>query len=77
MHHNPPMPKESISPFPLKAAQSAELQDTRHDLAKQAAANLKAAKPATQPEGSSRLIMSLAAGAAAVAAAMLYFNRSR
>jgi len=77
MTHEQPLPKDAVSPYPLDAEAQAEAQAKKEALA------AEAAKPGGQepePANRGRKIGLAAAGAAigsaAIAAALLYYNRS-
>lgn len=73
MSHKPPTPKNAVSPYPLGAAQAADRDSAKRDLATQSAANMDS--------GSDGRGMRIAAGAAiglaAIVAALIFWNRSR
>jgi hypothetical protein len=75
MPHYPPVPKGSVSPFPLEAPQLAERVEGRHDLAEQASKKVKA--PDKEAGNGSRVLAGIAAGAAVLAASLFYFKRNR
>lgn len=73
MSHDLPVPKGSVSPFPLDSGAAAERDAARQELAEQASATLAAERPdRTVP-----IAIGAAIGSAAIAAALLYYNRSR
>jgi hypothetical protein len=76
MPHNPPVPKGSVSPFPLEAPQLAERAEARHDLAEQASKKVKA--PDNEAGSGSPVLVGIAAGVVTVlAASLFYFKRNR
>lgn len=75
MPHNPPVPKGSVSPFPLEAPQFAERAEARHDLAEQASKKVKASDK--EAGNGSRILVGIAAGVTVLAASLFYFKRNR
>lgn len=78
MSHTPPVPGSGQSPYPLNAARSADRAETRHELAEEAAAKLKAPAPQATDEGVRwpRFAAGVAIGSAAIAAGVYFWNRS-
>jgi hypothetical protein len=74
MSHKPKLPAGATSPYPLNASQAADRSEARHDLAEAAVA--AAPKPEDSGRGL-RFAAGAAIGSAAVAAALIFYNRSR
>ncbi|WP_419826054.1 hypothetical protein [Sphingomonas sp.] len=73
MSHKPKVPAGATSPYPLDASQAANRDEARQDLAEAAAAGLKP----EQGGRSLRFAAGAAIGSAAIAGALLFYNRFR
>jgi hypothetical protein len=74
MSHKPKVPAGAKSTYPLDASRSADRAEARHELAEAAAAAMP-----KQAEGGRSLYFAAGAaiGSAAIAAAVIFYNRSR
>jgi hypothetical protein len=74
MSHSPPVPNGGVSPFPLKAEQASERMSAQRDLA---AHTVPVQVDETTGGNGLRIAVGAAIGSAAIAAAVIYYNRSR